>query len=64
MKLKFTTAVLLFTSLLLGVFGCQKQTESEIHDTVVIHTQLNSGTPATKVTRGPDQIPLPATGDR
>ena len=63
MKLKFTTAVLLFTSLLLGVFGCQKQTESEIHDTVVIQTKLYSGTPATKVTGGTDQITLAATCD-
>lgn len=41
--------------------SCQKENESEIEDTVVIVTQLSSGTPATLVTGGADKITIMAT---
>ena len=63
MKLNFITAAAMAATLLVAATGCQKQSESEIHDTVVIQTKLTSGTPATKVTGGEDNITIAATCD-
>ena len=63
MKLNFITAAVMAATLLVAATGCQKQSESEIHDTVVIQTKLTSGTPATKVTGGEDNITIAATCD-
>ena len=63
MKLNFIKATLIVATLLMGAIGCKKQSESKIHDTVVIQTKLTSGTPATKVTGGEDQITIAATCD-
>lgn len=63
MKLNFITSALIFTSLLMGAAGCQKQNESEVHDTVVIQTKLTSSTPAMNVNGGEDNITIAATCD-
>lgn len=42
MKLNFITGTLMIIPLLLCGTACQKQNESEIHDTVVIQTKLDS----------------------
>ena len=63
MKLNFITAAAMAATLLVAATGCQKQSESEIHDTVVIQTKLTSGTLATKVTGGEDNITIAATCD-
>ena len=49
MKLKLITKLILVVPLLLGGTACQKQTVSEVHDTVVIKTTLAAKTPATLV---------------
>ena len=52
MKLKLITKLILVVPLLLGGTACQKQTVSEVHDTVVIKTTLAAKTPATLVGGG------------
>ena len=64
MKLKLITKLILVVPLLLGGTACQKQTVSEVHDTVVIKTTLAAKTPATLVGGGgTDQITISATCD-
>lgn len=63
MKLKLITELILVAPLLLGGVACQKQTESEVHDTVVIQTKLTAKTPATLAEGGTDQITIYATCD-
>ena len=63
MKLNFITSTLIFSALLVGFSGCQKQNESEVHDTVVIRTSLTSATPAVKAAGGTDSITIDATCD-
>lgn len=63
MKLKFITTALIFTSLFMGAASCQKQNESEVHDTVVIQTKLTGTTPAMKAEGGEDNITIAATCD-
>lgn len=63
MKLNFLKAISLISAVLLGAAACQKQNESEIHDTVVIKTVLNATTPATLVGGGTDAITIFATCD-
>ncbi len=63
MKLKLITKLILTVPLLMGGVACQKQTESEVHDTVVIQTKLAAKTPATLVGGGTDQITIYATCD-
>ena len=63
MKLKLVTKLILAVPLLLGGIACQKQNESEVHDTVVIQTKLTAKTPATLVEGGTDQITIYATCD-
>lgn len=46
-------------ALLMGGTACQKQNDSEIHDTVVIRTQL----PVLKVEGGTDLVTIDATCD-
>lgn len=41
--------------------ACQKQNESEVHDTVVIRTQLTAATPAMTAAGGTDLITIDAT---
>lgn len=43
--------------------ACQKQNESEVHDTVVIRTQLTAATPAMTAAGGTDLITIDATCD-
>lgn len=61
MKLNFITSALIFSALLAGFSACQKQNESEVHDTVVIRTQLTSATPAMTAAGGTDKITIDAT---
>lgn len=61
MKLKLLPKLFMLTVLAGASVGCQKQDESKVHDTVVINTQLKSGTPATLVSGGTDQITIYAT---
>lgn len=63
MKLNFLKAISLISAVLLGAAACQKQNESEIHDTVVIKTVLNATTPATLVGGGTDAITIFANCD-
>ena len=63
MKLNFITAALISSAMLFGAAACQKQNESEVHDTVVIRTQLTSDTPAMQVGGGTDNITIDATCD-
>lgn len=63
MKLKLITKLILVVPLLLGGTACQKQTVSEVHDTVVIKTTLAAKTPATLVGGGTDRITISATCD-
>ena len=63
MKLNFITRTLIITALLGGALACQKQNESEVHDTVVIQTKLDKATPAMKVEGGEDNITIAATCD-
>ena len=63
MKLKLITKLILAVPLVLGGLACQKQTESEVHDTVVIQTKLSARTPATLVGGGTDLITIYATCD-
>lgn len=62
MKLNFITATLIFSAMLCGG-ACQKQNESEVHDTVVIRTQLTAATPAMTAAGGTDLITIDATCD-
>ena len=63
MKLKLITTLFLVAPLLLGGVSCQKQSESEVRDTVVIQTKLTAKTPATLTVGGTDQITIYATCD-
>lgn len=63
MKLNFITATLISSAMLLGAAACQKQNESEVHDTVVIRTQLIATTPAMAAAGGTDLITIDATCD-
>lgn len=63
MKLKLITELIMAVPLLLAWTACQKQTESEVHDTVVIQTKLTVKTPATLVDGGMDLITIYATSD-
>ena len=60
----FIPRTLLMMLLMAGsLIACQKQNESEVHDTVVIQTKLTSATPAMKAEGGTDQITVAATCD-
>ncbi len=63
MKLKLITTLFLVAPLLLGGVSCQKQSESEVHDTVVIQTKLTAKTPVTLAEGGTDKITIYATCD-
>ncbi len=63
MRINSITKTLLAFSLMFGAVACQKQNESEVHDTVVIITQLSAKTPATVVAGGSDNITISATCD-
>lgn len=60
---KFLESDFIDFAVLLGAAACQKQNESEIHDTVVIKTVLKATTPATLVGGGTDAITIFATCD-
>lgn len=61
MKSSLIFKALLALSLFFSALACQKQEESEVHDTVVIITQLSAKTPATLVGGGTDNITISAT---
>ncbi len=63
MRINLITKTLLALSLIFCALACQKQEESEVHDTVVIITQLSAKTPATLVSGGSDNITVSATCD-
>lgn len=63
MKLKNIAKLILAVPLLMGGIACQKQTEPEVHDTVVIQTKLTAKTPATLAGGGTDLITIYATCD-
>ncbi len=62
MKPKLLAATLALGAFaLLVVEGCQKQRVSEVHDTVVIQTEINSTSPVTSVSGGTDCITIYAS---
>lgn len=64
MKPKFFLRAILLAALLSGVTAaCQKQKPADIHDTVVIRTQLTDKSPAAAKAGGTDQITIFATCD-
>ena len=63
MKLKLITKLILAVPLLLGGVACQKQTESEVHDTVVIGTTLDAKAQAALAEGGTSRITISATCD-
>lgn len=64
MRLKlFSRISLILLSAAMLMASCQKMRKSEVHDTVVIKTELQAKTPATLKEGGVDQVTIYATCD-